>query len=141
MDYYPIKNKITTLVILFVLFPVTVSGQTGKQTCLTSGYTIVTINGVLTNEEGAIENRDKLKDKLPQAYNGEKLIIEYLLNPTHLGGVSDLFNSITQKAFENEVVADYDLIEVLKDASQKVKTQKLLLVAHSQGNFYANKLP
>ena len=27
---------------------------------------------------------------------------------------------------------------MLKDASDKVKTQKLLLVAHSQGNFYAN---
>ena len=37
-----------------------------------------------------------------------------------------------------EAVKDYDLIEMLKDASEKVKTQKLLLVAHSQGNFYAN---
>ena len=46
--------------------------------------------------------------------------------------------AVYQKAFENETVADYDLIEMLNDASAKVKTQKLLLVAHSQGNFYAN---
>ena len=46
--------------------------------------------------------------------------------------------SVYQKIFDNETVEDYDLIEMLKSASEKVKTQKLLLVAHSQGNFYAN---
>ena len=46
--------------------------------------------------------------------------------------------SVYQKIFDNETVTDYDLVEMLKDASEKVKTQKLLIVAHSQGNFYAN---
>ena len=46
--------------------------------------------------------------------------------------------SVYQKIFDNETIQDYDLIEMLKSASEKVKTQKLLLVAHSQGNFYAN---
>ncbi len=35
-------------------------------------------------------------------------------------------------------IDDSDLASMLTDASQKVTTQKLLLVAHSQGNFYAN---
>ena len=43
-----------------------------------------------------------------------------------------------QKYFDTETVKDYDLIEMLRDASEKVTTQKILLVAHSQGNFYAN---
>lgn len=43
---------------------------------------------------------------------------------------------VAQGLFDQK--SDYDLAEMLNDASQKVATQKLLLVAHSQGNFYAN---
>ncbi|MEK7069729.1 MAG: hypothetical protein AAB962_01595, partial [Patescibacteria group bacterium] len=50
----------------------------------------------------------------------------------------DIAMSVYQKVFDNGTVEDYDLVEMLKDASEKVKTQKILLIAHSQGNFYAN---
>ena len=46
--------------------------------------------------------------------------------------------AIKQKVEEGSATDDYDLIEMIKSASAKVATQKLLLVAHSQGNFYAN---
>lgn len=132
------NSKIVIGVALLTLFPVVAFAQSVDDICSSSGYTIVTINGVLTDESGAISNRDSLKRRLPDFYHGEKLSIKYLLNPIHSGGVGDLFNAVTQKTFEKETVADYDLIEMLNDASLKVKTQKLLLVAHSQGNFYAN---
>ncbi len=112
--------------------------NTGVSQCSQDGYTIATINGVLTDDVGARENRDNLKKRLPGTFNNEPLIIEYFLNPTHLGGLGDFVAAVYQKAFENETVAGYDLVEMLRDASAKVKTQKLLLVAHSQGNFYAN---
>ena len=110
--------------------------ETGK--CSTDGYTVATINGVLTNKDGAVENMEALMKKVGFVWNNQKIKFEFLLNPIHSGGFGDLANTIVQKAFENETVADYDLVEMLKDASNKVKTQKLLLVAHSQGNFYAN---
>ncbi|MBU6431528.1 lamin tail domain-containing protein, partial [Patescibacteria group bacterium] len=75
---------------------------------------------------------------MPDTYNNQPLTVDFLLNPSHLAGVGDLLMSVYQKIFDNETVQDYDLIEMLNSASEKVKTQKLLLVAHSQGNFYAN---
>lgn len=131
-------SKLGLGIILFTAtLPFVVSAQT-NQSCLREGYTIETINGVFTDENGAILNRDSLKRLLPNVYLGEKLTVNYLLNPSHLGGLGDLAVSVYQKLFESETVADYDLVEMLKDASAKVQTQKLLLVAHSQGNFYAN---
>ncbi|MFA5997352.1 MAG: DUF5018 domain-containing protein [Candidatus Paceibacterota bacterium] len=125
------------LVIIFIFPAVSFAAiETGK--CSADGYTIATINGVLTDKDGAINNMEALMKKVGFDWNNQKIKYEYLLNPSHFGGVADLFDSIIQKAFGSEVVADYDLIEMLDDASKKIKTQKLLLVAHSQGNFYAN---
>ncbi|MEK7569024.1 MAG: right-handed parallel beta-helix repeat-containing protein [Patescibacteria group bacterium] len=138
MNSYFVKIKIITTIFLFALLPSVLFAQTGKQICSSDGYTITTINGVFTDENGAIANRDALKYYFEDTYNGETLTVHYLLNPSHLGGVGDILVSAYQKAFENETVSGYDLVEMLKDASAKVKTQKLLLVAHSQGNFYAN---
>lgn len=106
--------------------------------CSKSGYTVSALNGVFTDEEGARNNQRFLKAELGDTYNGEKIDYQYLLNPSHLAGLGDLLKVAYQKLFENETVEDYDLVEMLKTASEKVKTQKVLLVAHSQGNFYAN---
>jgi len=121
-----------------LLVPVFANATFPPYKCSTNGYTIATINGVLTAADGARDNMTALKDKFGVSYNDQEIDYQYLLNPTHLGGLGDVFTSIYQKAFENEAVVDYDLIEMLNSASKKVKTQKLLLVAHSQGNFYAN---
>src|SRR5258708_39489747 len=96
------------------------------------------VNGVFTDDEGARNNAFALAHKLGKVYNNESLAVDYLLNPSHLAGVGDILTSIYQKYFDERSVDDYDLAEMLKDASEKVQTQKLLLVAHSQGNFYAN---
>ncbi len=75
---------------------------------------------------------------MPPTYKGENIRVDYLLNPTHLAGIGDIIKAIEQKVFDDETIDDYDLTEMIRDASAKVTTQKLLLVAHSQGNFYAN---
>ncbi len=106
--------------------------------CSPKGYTITTINGVLTDDAGARKNKEALQKKLPPYYNNEPLTVDYLLNPSHIGGIGDFVVSAYQKYFDDETVKDYDLIEMLRTASEKVTTQKILLVAHSQGNFYAN---
>ena len=53
-------------------------------------------------------------------------------------GLADLVDVLGQMVIDRN--DDYDMVEILNDASQKVTTQKLLLVGHSQGNFYANAL-
>lgn len=124
--------------ITLLFYPGVSSAAIKGQKCSSSGYTVATINGVLTSKQGAIDNMVALSKKVGFILNDQEIDYQYLLNPTHLGGLGDVFTSIYQKAFENEAVVDYDLIEMLNSASKKVKTQKLLLVAHSQGNFYAN---
>lgn len=104
--------------------------------CSSDGYTILTVNGIFNNKVDAIKNRDNLKNKFGTSYHNELLIIDYLYNPTHLAGVGDLIDAVQQGVFSQK--EDYDLTEMLDDASQKIKTQKVLLVAHSQGNFYSN---
>jgi len=138
MNYFSIKFSVVITIILFILGPFVVFAQAGNKTCSPNGYTITTINGISTDEDGAILNRDSLKRQLINTYRGEKLTVDFLHNPSHLGGAGDVLKSIQQGLFDSETVKDYDLIEMLQDASEKVATQKLLLVAHSQGNFYAN---
>src|SRR3989344_2578883 len=132
------KFKIIVIVSLWLLFPVGIFAQTNEVNCSPVGYSIFTINGIFANEEKASKNRDKLWEILPPSLNNQPITVNYLHNETHIAGLGDLTMSFYQKIFDYEAVNDYDLVEMLKDASEKVKTQKLLLVAHSQGNFYAN---
>ena len=123
--------------ILFVFVPVFVFAQNGD-VCSVNGYTVLTINGVFTNERGAQDNKDALKQILKKSYNGEPIKLDYLENPSHFGGGGDIAKTVAQMMNDGKEVDDYDLTEMLKSASEKVKTRKLLIVGHSQGNFYAN---
>jgi len=132
------KVKKITLIIFSILFFIFPSFSFASPKCLNDGYTISAINGIFTNKKEAEDNQKWLNYYVGDTYNGEKIDYQYLLNPSHIAGLGDLAMSAYQKIFDYEAVKDYDLVEMLKDASEKVKTQKLLLVAHSQGNFYAN---
>src|SRR3989344_790299 len=132
------KFKIIVIVSLWLLFPVGIFAQTNEVNCSPVGYSIFTINGIFANEEEAKKNRTELEKITPTIFNNQPLTVDFLHNPSHIAGLGDLTMSFYQKIFDYEAVKDYDLVEMLKDASEKVKTQKLLLVAHSQGNFYAN---
>jgi len=139
------KRKIFFLVFLFTsVVPVgvyaDVGGYAGRfEVCSKYGYTIATINGINTTESQAEDNKDALRIIISDSFNGEKVDFTYFYNPTHLKGVWDLADSTVEKISSDQIVSRGDFIEMLQDASARVKTQKLLLVAHSEGNFYANK--
>ena len=124
------------IILVMVLFCSFFSKVSASESCSPNGYTILTINGIFTDLDGAIYNKDALKFKLREPHKKRKINIDYLYNPTHLAGVGDFVDAVAQGIFEQK--SDYDLTEMLNDASENVETQKLLLVAHSQGNFYAN---
>src|SRR3989338_9521636 len=139
MNRFVLKFKIIAVVTFGLLFPFVIFAQANNdQNCSPVGYSLFTINGIFTNEEEAKNNKIELEKLTPPIFNNQPLTVNYLHNETHLAGLGDLAMSAYQKIFDYEAVNDYDLVEMLKDASEKVKTQKLLLVAHSQGNFYAN---
>src|SRR3989344_2805574 len=133
-----LKFKSVLILLFLVLFPGINFAQADTQECSSRGYSVITINGVFTDENEARTDKKNLDDLLPPTFKKQPVKVDYLFNPSHLAGVGDLLASAYQKYFDERAVNDYDLLEMIKDASQKVETQKLLLVAYSQGNFYAN---
>ena len=132
-----VAQLVVVAVVLLALFSSPGSAR-AVAACSSDGYTIITMNGIFTNEDDAVKNKNSLQDLLPKKYKNEKLNIDFVWNQTHLAGLGDILKAIEQKLFDSETVDDYDLREMWRDAAEKVTTQKLLLVAHSQGNFYAN---
>lgn len=119
--------------LLFSLLSLTVNAE---DMCSKNGYTVLTINGIFTNDNDALNNSYALKRKLLFPFKNESITVDYVYNPTHAKGVIDVIDTIAQGYLNQK--SDYDLVEMLNSASAKVKTEKLLLVGHSQGNFYAN---
>ena len=130
------KKRILFILVLVLFCSFCARNVLASELCSKNGYTISTVNGIFTDEEGARNNERLLKVLLKDTYKNQKLDYQYFFNPTHLAGMGDLFEVVAQGFFDQK--SDYDLVEMLNDASQKVTTQKVLLVAHSQGNFYAN---
>jgi len=128
------NKKLLALVIILALF--LSSKVSAQDICSKTGYTVLTMNGIFTNKEGAILNKNALRYKLSPTYKNQPITVDYVYNATHLAGVLDLVDAVRQGLFDSG--DDYDLVEMLSSASSKVTTQKLLLVGHSQGNFYAN---
>ena len=120
---------------LLIIAPVKIYAD---EVCSKNGYTILTINGMLSSRVEAIRVKDSLKKQISNINKNEPLTVDYLYNPSHLGGIGDTVDILAQGLLNYK--NDYDLTEILKDASEKIETQKVLLVAHSQGNFYANNL-
>src|SRR3989344_1550301 len=132
------QKKISIIIFLSFLFPNFVFSSE----CSSHGYTIVYINGMNTSKRKAETDLSVLVDKIRlDYYKNESLNYEYLHNFPHIAGLGEFGDVVTQKIHEYDLdFPDYDLIEKWKSASEKVNTQKVLLVGHSQGNFYANRL-
>lgn len=106
--------------------------------CSSSGTTVVYVNGIETTQQQATYDTTQLR-KVLQANDGisnTQFLTGY--NPTHLDGLGDDIESISQ-AF-NAPISDYDLDTILTQIASEVTTRKLLLVGHSQGTFYTNEL-
>ncbi|MBI3888609.1 DUF5011 domain-containing protein [Candidatus Nomurabacteria bacterium] len=136
MNQFFNKYKLTIIVLVIFLFPV----FSQAATCSSVGYSIFTINGINTDTRGAQENKAALEDKLVmKTYKNEPLTVNFIYNPTH-GKIFDALDTTNQIYFDQNLlnIQDSDFTRMLTDASTKLTTQKVLLVSHSQGNFYAN---
>jgi len=132
------RKIIAFLIVGFLSTPVSSFAQGVDGSCSGSGYTIATVNGVFTNKEQAEVNMIALRNAFGVTSHGENINFQYFHNESHLAGVGDIAKTLKQMIEGGTTTDDFDLVEMLRDASEKVTTRKLLIVAHSQGNFYAN---
>lgn len=131
--YYLIEFVIITIVVI-ILLPFFVYAET----CKNYGLTVVFVNGILTNQDSAIEQKIDLKDILPSDINNEPVNVELGYNPSHIAGLGDVVQSVSQVLGSS--MSDFDLKTILMQIHSEVKTQKILLIGHSQGTFYTNEM-
>ena len=62
-----LRYKIITFFVSILFFLPNLS--LAAKSCSRDGYTVLTVNGIFTDESGAKDNSENLKKKLPQLYN------------------------------------------------------------------------
>ncbi|MDE2071473.1 MAG: hypothetical protein KGI70_01940 [Patescibacteria group bacterium] len=119
-----------SLVLFFVLLPAYASA-TG---CSVSGFSIIFINGVFDTKSQADLNSEALQNSLGYKLNNEPVTVFTGYNQTHLSGGGDILET------KFPALDQYDLDTILMQIQPEVTTQKVLVVGHSQGAQYANKI-
>ena len=120
-----------TLIILFLPLQVLAA-------CGTDGFTVVYVNGILTDKETASSDAKRLEKEIEFRTDLENVKVVNGYNPSHLAGLGDLIQSVAQ--IMGSSVSSFDLNTILLQIHPQVTTRKLLLVGHSQGTFYANAM-
>ena len=126
-------SGIAATIVFLGLFPFTV-----EATCNPAGYSIVLVNGMLNEQETAIENKIDLSDLLVGGNYSETINVYLAYNETHLQGAADLLQAATQAI--GKPISNFDRDTILRQMHSDLKTQKILLVGHSQGTFYTNEI-
>ncbi|MDB5224726.1 MAG: Phospholipase D/competence protein ComEA helix-hairpin-helix domain protein, partial [Candidatus Adlerbacteria bacterium] len=125
---------IAQLTLLVGLFSIPALVQSDANNCSETGYTVIFINGVWDDYRSAQVNASSLGKKLNRNFNGQPLTVQLEYNASHLAGIGDGL----EVAFP--VLNQYDLQTILQHMHQDVHTQKVIIVGHSQGAVYANKV-
>lgn len=116
------------------------------QSCQQEGYSVVYINGIFTDRDAAENNRKSVEGVFRQKEKNRNLVGQTTFhlgyNATHVAGVGDVVKSILQKMWEleGETREDFDMLEIVRQIQPHIDTQKILILGHSQGTFYANAL-
>src|SRR3989338_925236 len=118
------------VLLTFLLLPVAVFADCGQ-----NGYTVVYVNGILTNEDAAKKDKDLLSAQFA-GIQDIKFINGY--NESHFAGGGDIFQSAAQ--IVGKSFSEFDRDTILMEIHPQVSTQKILLLGHSQGTFYTNAM-
>src|SRR3989344_1475366 len=127
-------RKIIVLLLLVLILPI----KAMAQTCSPDGYSVVFVNGVLNDQEKGQTSKAALEEKF-KILSGRNDVSFYLgHNQSHFAGVGDFLQSVAQALFTS--ITNYDRDTILRQIHNDVKTQKIILVGHSQGTFYTNEI-
>src|SRR3989344_1567730 len=127
-------NKIAVLVVLAAFLPNVVMGLD----CSSNGYSVVFVNGVLNDQEKADISKAMLEERFKFLSKQDDISFYLGHNQSHLGGLADFTQSVSQM-LENPI-SYYDRDTILRQVHSEVTTRKILLVGHSQGTFYTNEI-
>src|SRR4051812_48357392 len=89
----------TAILSAFVLFAIPGLTFAKEDHCLKGGYTIAAINGIFTGQSGAEKNLRVLRDRVGDTYQREDIDYQYLLNPSHVLGIGDITDYVSQAYF------------------------------------------
>ena len=132
------KSGVAILIIILISLP----AFSYALMCDQTGYTVIYVNGILTNKQEAGKDTDRLRKKVEEYSGVNNVTVINGYNPSHIAGAGDLYKSI-QQALQKAtptVVEDFDLKTILMQIHPQVTTRKILLVGHSQGTFYTNAI-
>src|SRR3989338_2338538 len=132
------RNATLFIFSVLLIFPFNIYAAT----CSSDGYTVIYVNGILTEKDSAESNREDLEKVFKELTGRNDVTFRLGHNLSHFAGGGDLYKSIKQALQKPTatVVEDYDLKTILLQIHPKVTTQKILLVGHSQGTFYTNAI-
>ncbi|MDO8517774.1 MAG: hypothetical protein Q7S26_00575 [bacterium] len=124
----------TKLVFIFWALFLILPASTQAASCSANGYTVVFVNGVFATETQARADTNALSRYLGGQFNSQPITYQTGYNQTHLAGAGDLVETYFP------VFDTYDLNTILIQIHPEVTTRKLLVVGHSQGSVYTNKM-
>ena len=123
---------LTLFVILSLITPFFVYAD-----CSNLGTTVIFINGMFISDKSDADASRKILANVFKAKSDIKdvnFILGY--NPSHVAGIDDVVSFVKQAY--NGGRMDYDLATILRQIHSELKTQRILLIGHSQGTFYTN---
>jgi hypothetical protein len=133
------KTIFIKYLVSFVVFSTFLLPNNIFAACSSDGYTIVYVNGINTKSEKDTQNDTQLlMTEFIKKSNLKDIQFLPGYNPSHIGGVGDIAETISQ--IYNNPISNYDLNNLLLRIYPEVTTRKILLVGHSQGTFYTNEL-
>ncbi len=127
------KHVILAISGILLLAPINVFAA-----CSAKGETVAYINGILTSEIDAKNQRRALEKDYNDQYPSNDVTFINAYNPSHLDGLGDLIEATSQ--FMGKPVSAFDFKTMLMQIYPEVTTRRLLLVGYSQGAFYANAM-
>jgi len=104
--------------------------------CNKIGTTVIFVNGIFGELKFAQADAKSLA--IEYALRGKGRDISFIngYNASHAEGVADLVEAAVQMYLGGFL--DHDLTDILRQIHADLKTQRVLLVGHSQGTFYTN---
>ena len=131
------KKACTSITILFLC----ISCAQANSNCSKTGTTVVFVNGMNAESEEAIEaQKEALKNKYFKINPLDKnILFRYAYNPSRGEGM-DLVKSIMQSCSASNDVGDIDLLDMLNQLNERITTERVVFVGHSQGTLYTNAL-
>ena len=108
------------------------------QPCSPQGYTVFYVNGIFDTKAQANDDANALGRRLGHQYESQPLTVYSAYNPSHIGGLGDLAEALSQMLFSS--LSNVDLDSMLRQIAGEDTTQKLVIVGHSQGALYANEI-